>query len=462
MDGQYYRDLLRPVYGNGKRWVVAVDVLAAAPLTVEILHEYGAARSLVLAGSRGTGDVPDEAHAESILLGTSGDTVMQAFRAFDAAIAQPPGEVQARIDAWDSDGSARALVWFTTSEHPVGGRKPFGARRPAWLALEDKMTADALWGDAGVARAPAEHVPADLDALWSAAGRLDRGSGTVWAGDNKEGWHGGAEYVRWVRTAEDAADAASFLFQHCDRARVMPFLDGIPCSTHAMVFPETVLTFNPVEMVIFRTPGSNRLTYAGVSTFWAPDPSVRAEMRDVARKVGEHLRERLGYRGALGIDGVVAEEGFRPTELNPRMSVGLGAQFGAVEHLAGAMLNRAIVAGCDLEYRPAELERMVVEAGIEKKRGGGHIVVPVQQEESVEHDVVFDGAAWRIAAADEDHDGTISFGPGPTGGFVSVRLVPERTPMGESVAPRVIAALRLADELWGLGLGVLEAARPVR
>ena len=38
------------------------------------------------------------------------------------------------------------------------------------------------------------------------------------------------------------------------------------------------------------------------------------------------LRDRIGYRGALGVDGVMTADGFRPTELNPRCSVGLSIQ----------------------------------------------------------------------------------------------------------------------------------------
>ena len=50
----------------------------------------------------------------------------------------------------------------------------------------------------------------------------------------------------------------------------MPFLEGIPCSIHGVVFPDGVATFRPVEMVTLRRPGSNRLHYAGAATFWDP------------------------------------------------------------------------------------------------------------------------------------------------------------------------------------------------
>lgn len=49
-------------------------------------------------------------------------------------------------------------------------------------------------------------------------------------------------------------------------------------------------------------------------------------MRDVARSVGALIRSEVGYLGAFGIDGVCTAEGFFPTELNPRLTGGLGMQ----------------------------------------------------------------------------------------------------------------------------------------
>ena len=39
--------------------------------------------------------------------------------------------------------------------------------------------------------------------------------------------------------------------------------------------------------------------------------------------MGDHLQAAYGYRGAFGIDGVLTADGFRPTELNTRISAGL-------------------------------------------------------------------------------------------------------------------------------------------
>src|SRR5690606_41432700 len=63
----------------------------------------------------------------------------------------------------------------------------------------------------------------DLDeaALRRAVAAHDRGSGTVWAGDNRSGFHGAATCVRWIRSDADVAEAIAFFGARCDRVRVM-------------------------------------------------------------------------------------------------------------------------------------------------------------------------------------------------------------------------------------------------
>lgn len=151
--------------------------------------------------------------------------------------------------------------------------------------------------------------------------------------------------LRWVRRVEEVEEAAAFLGARCDRARVMPFLEGIPCSIHGMVFPGGVASFRPVEMVTLRQPGSGSLRYAGAATFWDPPLADREAMRDLARRVGEGLRERVGYRGAFTVDGVLTAEGFRPTELNPRLGAGLAMIPGDLPELPVTLLDRVLVEG---------------------------------------------------------------------------------------------------------------------
>src|SRR5262249_48950176 len=183
-----------------------------------------------------------------------------------------------------------------------------------------------------------------------------------------KGMHGGAGGLRWPRDDAELAEAADSLRAISDRVRVMPFLEGIPCSIHGIVFPDHVVTVRPVEMVTLRQPP--RLRYCGAATFWDPPPQRRTEMREVARRVGETLRETIAYRGAFTIAGVMTEEGFLPTELNPRFGAGLGVIGRAIPELPLGLLQRAIVEGLELDYRPADLEEVLL-AGADEHRGGG-------------------------------------------------------------------------------------------
>ena len=67
-----------------------------------------------------------------------------------------------------------------------------------------------------------------------------------------------------MRSASNAEEAVRHVAAHCDRVRVMPFLDGGPCSIHGIVFPDHIAASRPVEMVTLRR---GRGTGAGSSTF---------------------------------------------------------------------------------------------------------------------------------------------------------------------------------------------------
>jgi hypothetical protein len=376
-----------------------------------------------------------------------------------------PHEVVDALDRWDPQRQALVLSPMFNELPEIAGRRVYGPRRPEWRRLEDKVVVDELWDDFGVTRAPSEVVAAEPVALRAAARRLDRGAGTAWAGDARQGFNGGAFCLRWVRSDEDAAEAARFLGERCDRARVMPFLEGIPCSIHGMVFPDGVAAFRPVEMVTLRQPGSSRLRYAGAATFWDPPTADREVMRDLARRVGDGLRERVGYRGAFTVDGVLTADGFLPTELNPRLGAGLSVMTRDLPELPVPLLDRALIEGEALAYRAGDLERQVLEIADRSRAGGAWTVTrrgPEATGANEEVAVVFEDGACRVAEDGRPPDGTLTFGPSGVGGFVRLSLDPERVAAGPPVAPLAVAAFALADERFGTGIGPLEPARPVR
>jgi hypothetical protein len=317
MDLGYYNELFRSALG-GRKWILS-DIAIAATRSVEWLRELGAPDPFVIAGTTGTGELPDLPDENIALLGTKGTSMMEAIRSFYDATHRPlPPDAQRKLDAWDPESDARVFATFLDADRPVGGRPQFGARPPRWLSLEDKTVVDALWDEVGITRAATRVIELEPAPIAAALTELDIGAEIVLTGDNRQGWHGGAEYIRVVRTPSDISKAVDFLSPRCHRARVMPYLEGIPCSIHGLVFPDYVLTVRPVEMIVLYQPDQMRFRYASVSGYWDSSAEEADYMRDLAVRVGAHLRTTIGYRGGLTIDGVMTRDGFLPTELNPR------------------------------------------------------------------------------------------------------------------------------------------------
>ena len=434
-----------------RKWILTPDVAVSATPMVEELREWGAGPLMVVAVREGVGELPDVERIHYTRAG--GDTVMEGIRAFVDSIEHPSRELLAAVDAFDPDAKAKILRTGFSREPELFGRAVYGGRPAAWAALEDKMIIDELCDTAGITRAPSEIVPvADApDAAKRLAGEL----GTVWVADNSEGWHGGGEYVKWVRGAADVQPAVEWLSAHAATVRVMPFLDGIPCSIHGFNTQDGTAVFLPVELIIFRHAEAPEFVYARAANFWNPPRTMRDQMRRAARDMGALLYQRVGYLGGFGIDGVATRDGFRPTELNPRISVGHWIQARAADvPLAG--MERLLLAG-DLDVAAAELEEVVVSV-VETTRGGGTLYLLAGEYETAETGVVFTGRGAVAVDADEPNDATMQIGPGAYGSIIIMRLDPERNPVGPSMAPRALDAIALAGELWDIEVPPLEPA----
>jgi hypothetical protein len=443
----------------GRRVVLAAIPVAGARELVGQLCGLGAERCFVVAPFVGTGDLPDPATTEWYSLDIRGADAVDVFRQFERKMADPPPDLVSALDAFDPAGDALVLVLPFDVTTSVAGRPAFGARRPEWVALEDKTTNDALFRRAGVRCAPSELVPAaDRSALDDAAARLDTGAGTVWAGDAREGFNGGGVLVRWVVGPDDAARAQRLLAGRCDTVRVAPFLDGIPCSIHGIVTTDGIAVFRPMEMVTLRECDPPGFRYAGVSSFWDPPDTDRAAMRDAARRVGALLRDEVGFAGAYGIDGVLTTDGFLPTELNPRMGGGLSVVARAVPDIPLFPLQWIVAAGQSIPVSAGELEETLTAAADARRGGGAWTFVGRELEETSALRLVVDGGTCRPVADGEPADVDVTLGPGAEGGFVRCLANPDRTPVGPSIAPRMAMVLSWLDARYGLGLGRLTAA----
>jgi len=462
IDVEHYRDLLQTQI-RGRRIILATgSLVSGTALAKQMIEDLSAERCLVIADSRGSGDVSEHESIEHIQLDLRAPDLLTALTLYQTALTNPSDDLVAAVDRFDPQRLAIVILEPLYSLPSVAGRPVLGARQPAWARFERKLLADALWDEAGIARAASTIVPAEHEALCRAARFYDVGAGTCWAGDAHQGINGGATYLRWIRRCDDdhhceIDEALQFFANNCGRVRVMPFLEGIPCSIHGLVFGKSVIVFRPVEIIVFRRPNASKLAYAGVATFWDPQPGDREAMREAARKVGVALRETVGYRGGFTVDGVMSEDGFRPTELNARLGAGRIPIGQACPDLPLLLLEMLIRERTDLDYRPADLESMIVRSADNVRGGGSTLFVSAKLDAaSYPLEVTVDGV--QIVADDQAADGKLITRPCNEGGSVHFKPNVDRTPLGEPFAPRVARAFAFADEQFKTGIGPLEPA----
>lgn len=460
-EAAHYREILGPVV-RGRKVVLAVEVLQAATGTVPILAELGTDGILVLAGAVGAGPAPEADGLQTMVVGLpGGPSVMDNIRQFEAALKAPTTEMLEALDAFDPDGEAIVLGTLFTTGTDVCGRRLYGGRLTEWERLEDKTAVDWVWEAAGVPHAPSHLVPPDRESLLRAMRTVDRGGGAACAGDARDGWWGGAAFFRWIRTEDEAVEASAFFSEHCDRVRVMSFLEGIPCSIHGVVFPDTVIAFRPVEMLTLRKKGKSELQYSGLATYWDPPDADRDAMRRIALRVGESLRGRIDYRGAFTVDGVLTADGFLPTELNPRPGAGLTPQL-AASGIPLWLVNKMLIEREEADYRPPDLERIVVGSADAKRSGGCYTIFEGDEKETRYVGIGRREGRYVALPEGESGIGVLILGPSGAGGFVRYQPDPSHVRIGESFAPTAVEVFAFTDAEFGTGLGPLEAARPAR
>ncbi len=458
----YYRALLEPVFRDNDFILIGGPVLGLAGLATS-LKELGARRMFLLGSAMGTGPEPDPELAEWYSFDNRCQSISEEFRRYESTLCDLPASARAALDRFDPKKRARAIGAIILNDVPeLDGRARYARRPASWLSLEDKIAIESFWETAKIEKAPSEAIAVDARALSLARSRLDRGRGVVVAGDAREGVHGGAEFTRWIRRDDEGSETLSWFGAHCDRVRVMPFLEGVPCSIHGIVFPDHVAVFRPVEMIVLRRPTTGEFVYGGISTFWDPPTGDRTSMRALARRVGEVLREQVDYRGAFTVDGVLSADGFLPTELNPRIGAGFIPLAMALPDLPLIPLALAAAHGEPLEYRGEWLEAAIVEASDAQRFGRGSLALRHEVAETSNRSLVLDGDSIRLAGDDEASNGKLTLGPGSLGSFFL--FWPDSTSIapGTRFAPWAVRAFDLADRELGTNIGPVEAAPDVR
>ena len=449
----WWSDPLRSVV-EGRRVVLVGGVPSGWSPTVDAVQAAGADAVMIAATEgRGVGAAPDV----PTWCGErpAGDT-MRILRGGLQAVREPPPALLAAVDEFDPDGTAVVIGTFLVDAPELAGRPLLAYRRPEWLALEDKVVADALWDRSGVARLPSLVVA--VEAAASAAPSIDRGDGTVWAADARDGFHGAATLTRWVTDVDEANSATAALAPHCDRVRIMPFVEGIPCSVHGIVLPDGAVALRPVEMVTLRR--GHELVYSGCATFWDPPPAARDQMRGAARAVGERLRAEVDFRGTFTIDGVVGIDGFWPTELNPRFGAGLVTVARGLGNVPLTLVNDLVVAGIALDVTAAALEAEILAgADADAQRYGGtwRNCAPTVVETAGAELVVDDDGAFRRAREGDACDASVHSGSS----FARATFTTARTPVGESVGARACSFWAFAEREMAAGPATYTPARDV-
>lgn len=443
----------------GRKVILGPGILAAYPTTVARLVERGC-EVLVLSTHRGAGPVPEEGSCVVVELDVPpAASVTEELRVLDALTHDLPAHAVAAIDTFDPDRSALwQLSQFVANDEPVLGRQLVGGRPAAFLALEDKILAETIWAACDIPVAPHRVVPVDLDALASATDELAGPEGTVWSGDAREGFNGAGNYVRWVVDDHDRERAFGFFLPRCDRVRVMPFLDGVPCSIHGIVLPDGTAALRPVEIAMLRHRGRRQFVYGGLSTYWDPRPEDRAEMRAHVVRVGEHLREHRGYRGAFGIDGVMTADGFRPTELNPRMPAGL-TTLATIDRELFDLLQTHLVMGLDTGLTVGDVESLLPLLDAERTGRAVAVGEGTKVGGPDEYDVAWDGVELTRSAT---ATGTrLVLADTPSGFFAKLEPCAALAP-GDRVSPINAGLMRFLDREYGTSFGAVEAAPDVR
>jgi hypothetical protein len=447
----------------GRRWIVADAIEVSASKIGEKLLSFGAEAILVVAANRGTGEIAQDPRMSSVTMPFEASSMQDGIHRTDALLQDLPDDARAKIEAFDPRHTAHVLgpIWMSGSE--IAGRSVLGARPKSWQAYEDKMIAAALWQRAGITQAPSQIVPTRLADLRAASEVLDQGMGTVWVGDNTEGWHGGANLLRWVRRPQDMDAAHTFLAKHTRRCRVMPFIDGIPCSIHAFVTANMVCPIRPCEMLIYRQSDSSVLRYSGASTNWRPSESQSSQMVQAVIKVGQVLRSEVNYRGSFTLDGICNQDGFFPTEVNPRFGGALGRMSAATPDLPILMLHHAMASGVALDYRADELAELIAtEAEAIPRLRGMMIFDGISGIPQASTPIALRDGTWQVTDDEDGAQGKIEIGPSASGLIVFSTINPGVIPHGQSAAPAIATTLMLAGNHWGLDMAPLIAAPDLR
>ena len=442
---QYLAELIQ-----GKAWIVANNVLVKSEQIGAELIKLGARKVLALGVTEGVRNraIDSLEGVDTFCLNlTAEGGMMEGIRLGEAAFASPTPDLKSALERFDPNKEAGVVRAIFTTKAELDERPVFGIRDPRWMALEDKTVIDDFWADVGVPAVPSVVLPLELHAILEAMKELGQGQGVVIAGDNQSGIHGGASRTRWVRTEQQVNEVIKDLKVECATARVMPYLEGVPCSIHGWVLASGEwITLRPCEMLVRPSDRATHFDYLGAASNWKPEADIYEQMVQAAERSAAHLAENYQYRGVFTIDGVATKEGFFPTELNPRLGGALGRMCYSLPELPLELMHYATIEGHDVGIPLQTLRRLILDAADARPQVTG--MIPLQGEcpsTRVRH-FVKQADSWISHDEQDGADLTLSWGPALSGALLFIKINPDQLQRGEAALPYINEAILFAQE----------------
>lgn len=357
-----------------------------------------------------------------------------------------PGWLTSQADAFDRQRAARLLLPDPLDPPQTGTRRGFGRRSPVWRVLENKTIVDTLWDAMSIPRA--RSIVADSPAnLAHLGGLVDQGAGVICAVQPADGsGSAGGDGIYWWRT-QPPPTAQSAVRDAW--VRLMPLLAGLPTRLHGLVTANNVISFPPLEVVAL--PRLDRGTFLCAGT--APMLCQHGELLAITEHAGQVLRGRIAYRGAFSIDGILTTAGFRPTDLNARITSAMEAVPPALRvrlHLAN-MLARE-----DAELDPLALRTL---ARIVFRRPASYTLygaATAANERPRTALVRWQGEHLRVADGSQAH-GDLTISPSLRGWLLTATLRVEHLPPNRSLNSLAARVFELSDAVLGTDFGALAA-----
>ncbi|MBD1227873.1 hypothetical protein [Xenorhabdus griffiniae] len=244
------------------------------------------------------------------------------------------------LDKIDPEKNITFLGGVRLALSPLAGRSVYGWQRPEWAKFEDKTYIDENFHRWGINTPPYKIIAPDFNDAVATFHLLNKGKGVILAADSSKSFKAGSEGLSWIKDHHKLAKALDKFHDQTEKLRMAEFIQGIPCSILAMVLPNGVAVFDPIEILTVFEKSTSQLLFCGSSNRWRPGKNAEI-MRDYTRLAGEKLAEEVGYRGLFSLDGIWTGSEFFATEINPRHASGLGLNR-AVPLFPDYLFNRAI------------------------------------------------------------------------------------------------------------------------